>query len=259
MYGEKGKYLDVTEPTERERAALTYSTPEALLELIKAGESLELIEAKALPGTNLTYIYLRYFVCVCVCVCVCVTICCGTLCYSFSFNNQADQGDETEVWRGRDMDGEIGKGQIGDGECEETFLCLSLNCESCRLTAPPAVALLIYISCGILWRIFCPTGIFAVFFFIICRKDQRSCDGWGKGWGTMTYSNMMSCTALSRMFSKTEISTGFSLYNIFTGRNSKAAMAGGGGLPGIVFRLQHSSIRVQRSSVGCSVAQKGTA
>ncbi len=41
-------------------------------------------------------IYLGYFVCVCVCVCVCVTICVGTLCYSFSFNNQTDQGDETE-------------------------------------------------------------------------------------------------------------------------------------------------------------------
>ncbi len=32
----------------------------------------------------------------CLCVCVCVTICCGTVCYSFSFNNQTDQGDETE-------------------------------------------------------------------------------------------------------------------------------------------------------------------
>ncbi len=32
----------------------------------------------------------------CLCVCVCVTICVGTLCYSFSFSNQTDQGDETE-------------------------------------------------------------------------------------------------------------------------------------------------------------------
>ena len=32
----------------------------------------------------------------CLCVCVCVTICVGTLCYSFSFNNQTDQGDQTE-------------------------------------------------------------------------------------------------------------------------------------------------------------------
>ncbi len=39
---------------------------------------------------HLSYIYLGYF------VCVCVTICCGTLCYSFSFGNQTDQGDETE-------------------------------------------------------------------------------------------------------------------------------------------------------------------
>ncbi len=30
------------------------------------------------------------------------------------------------VWRGRDRDGDIGKGQIGEGGCEET-LCLSLN------------------------------------------------------------------------------------------------------------------------------------
>ena len=42
----------------------------------------------------LSYIYLGYFVCVC--VCVCVTICVGTLCYSFSFSNQTDQGNETE-------------------------------------------------------------------------------------------------------------------------------------------------------------------
>ncbi len=30
------------------------------------------------------------------CVCVCVTFCVGTLCYSFSFNDQTDQGDEGE-------------------------------------------------------------------------------------------------------------------------------------------------------------------
>ncbi len=40
--------------------------------------------------TSLSYIYLGYF------VCVCVTICVGTLCYSFSFINQTDQGDENE-------------------------------------------------------------------------------------------------------------------------------------------------------------------
>ncbi len=31
------------------------------------------------------------------------------------------------VRRGRDRDGEIGKRQIVEGGCEETFLCLSLN------------------------------------------------------------------------------------------------------------------------------------
>ncbi len=56
-----------------------------------------------------------------------------------------------------------GKGQIGEGGCEETFLCLSLKKEKCRFKVPPAVSLLHYISSGILWRIFCQTGIFAGF------------------------------------------------------------------------------------------------
>ncbi len=48
------------------------------------------------------YIYLSRILClcVCVCVCVCVTICCGTICYSFSFNNQTDLGDKTEGLEG---------------------------------------------------------------------------------------------------------------------------------------------------------------
>ncbi len=62
---------------------------------------------------------------------------------------------------------------------------------------PPAVALLNFISCGILWRIFGQTGTFrgvfstyhwyhrihprtvifcGFFLFIVRRKDQRSCD-----------------------------------------------------------------------------------
>jgi hypothetical protein len=36
------------------------------------------------------------------CLSVCATICWGTLCYSFSFNNQTDLGDETE---GLNMEG----------------------------------------------------------------------------------------------------------------------------------------------------------
>ena len=87
--------------------------------------------------------------CVCVFVCVCVTVCCGTLCYSFSFNNQTDQRDETEgLEREGIRGGEIGNGQIEEGGCEETFLCLSLNREACRFTVPPAVALSNYISSG---------------------------------------------------------------------------------------------------------------
>ncbi len=58
------------------------------------------------------------------------------------------------VWRGRDMDGEIGNGQIGEGGCEETFLCFIQTKEKCRFTVPPAAALLNYISSGILWRIY---------------------------------------------------------------------------------------------------------
>ncbi len=61
------------------------------------------------------------------------------------------------------MDGEIGKGQIGEGGCEQTFLCLIQTKEKCTFAVPPAVALLNYTSCGLLWRIFCQTGIFAGF------------------------------------------------------------------------------------------------
>jgi hypothetical protein len=52
-------------------------------------------------------------------VCVCVCHNCGTRTYSFSFSNQTDHGDETEgLERGRDMDGEIGDGEIEEGGCE---------------------------------------------------------------------------------------------------------------------------------------------
>jgi hypothetical protein len=51
--------------------------------------------------------------------------------------------------------------------------------------------------------------------------------------------------------------TGIYLYNInFAERNSEAAMRRGGG---DIFRVHGCSIRVQRSSVGCSVARKGAA
>ncbi len=64
----------------------------------------------------------------CVCVCVCVTICVGTLCNSFSFNYQTDQGRETEGSKREGLEMErSGKGQIGEGGCEYTYHCLSLN------------------------------------------------------------------------------------------------------------------------------------
>jgi hypothetical protein len=77
------------------------------------------------------------------------------------------------AWRGRDRDEEIGKGQIREGGCEWTYLCLIQSKENCRLTEPPAVALLNYISCGILWRIFCQTGIFAGFSLHIINNAVR--------------------------------------------------------------------------------------
>jgi hypothetical protein len=76
-----------------------------------------------------------------------------------------------------------GKGQIGEGGCEETFHCLSLNCEACLFIVPPAVALSNYISCGIFWRIFFQTGIFAGFslhiFNFAVRISEAAMDGTG--------------------------------------------------------------------------------
>jgi hypothetical protein len=61
-------------------------------------KKLSKLEANEVRGfdRNLSYICLGYFVCLCVIVCVCVCHNCGRLCYSFSFSNQTDQGDETE-------------------------------------------------------------------------------------------------------------------------------------------------------------------
>ncbi len=109
-----------------------------------------------------------------VCVCVCVCHNCGTLCYSFSFGNQTDQGDETEGLEREGLKMErYGKGQIGEGGCEETFLCLSQTKEKCRFTVPPAVTQLNYISSDILWRIFCQTEIFAGFSLQIINLAVR--------------------------------------------------------------------------------------
>ncbi len=67
------------------------------------------------------------------------------------------------VWRGRGWRWRDRRERHWGGRMEETFLCLSLTWKTCRFTVPPTVALLNYISCGILWRIFCQTGIFRGF------------------------------------------------------------------------------------------------
>ncbi len=60
-----------------------------------------------------------------------------------------------------------GKGQIREGGCEETYHCLIQTKEKCRFTVPPAVALLNYISSGVLWRIFSPNLNFSRGFLYI--------------------------------------------------------------------------------------------
>ncbi len=67
--------------------------------------------------------------------------------------------------------------------------------------------------------------------------------------------------ALSQICFKTGIFVGVSLYCIILispEGTAKLQWRGGGGGRGI-FRLQRRSIRIQRSSVGCSVAEKGIA
>ncbi len=75
-----------------------------------------------------------------------------------------------------------------EGGCEENFLRLSL-----RFIVPPAVALLNYISSGILWRIFSKLEFSRGFLYIslICRKDQRSCNGRDRG----HYNFRISCSS----------------------------------------------------------------
>jgi hypothetical protein len=183
--------------------------------------------------TYLSYIYLGYFVCLCVIVCVCVCVChnCRTLCYSFSFGNQTDQGDETEGLKREGLKMErYGKGQIGEGGCEETFHCFSQTWETCRFTVPPAVALLNYISSGILWRIFSPLGLFAGFsLYIYCIINFA-----------VYLCASAQCLFRFRRFFIKQWSVNYKYaWDI------------------IFFRVPLSSFRVRHSSLGCSVAQKG--
>ncbi len=100
----------------------------------------------------------------CVCVCVCVTIAERTA-ILLVLKIKLTKETRRRAWRGRERDGEIGNRQIVEGGYEETFLCLIQTKKKFRFTVPPAVALLNYISSGILWRIFCQTGTFRGVFF----------------------------------------------------------------------------------------------
>ncbi len=82
------------------------------------------------------------------------------------------------VTRGRGRDGDIREGEIGQKGCEQTFLCLSLTWETWRFTAPPAVALINYISSGKLWRIFSQTGTFCEVFSTYTVHHLRYITGW---------------------------------------------------------------------------------
>ncbi len=87
-----------------------------------------------------------------------------------------------------------------------------------------------------------------VFSLFIRRKDQRSCDGQDGGLGTK-YDKYDNKRATVLHFRGLFQNWNFSLYINFAGRNSEAAMGEG----------ENIFFRVQRSSIGCSVAQKGKA
>ncbi len=74
-----------------------------------------------LTKENHIHIYLGYFVCVSVCHN------CGTLCYSFSFSNQTQRRRDGGFGEGGIEMERYGKGQTGEGGCEYTCHCLSLN------------------------------------------------------------------------------------------------------------------------------------
>jgi hypothetical protein len=110
-------------------------------------------------------------------------------------------------------------------------------------------------SCSVeLYKLWCTLADFLpncdisrFFYILFAGRDSEAVVGRGRvGGHNLINMTIIELYALSRICSKTGIFAGFSLYNInFIGRNSEAAMAGGGA----VERLQF---------LGCSVAQLGS-
>ncbi len=69
--------------------------------------------------------------------------------------------------------------------CEETFHSLILTKEKCWFAEPPAVVLLNYISCGILWRNFLPNWDISrgILFILFTGRISEAAMGGGGGGG----------------------------------------------------------------------------
>ncbi len=62
--------------------------------------------------------------CVCVCVCICVVTIAERSAILLVLVIKLTKETRKKAWRGRDRDGEIGKGHIREGGCEWTVHCL---------------------------------------------------------------------------------------------------------------------------------------
>ncbi len=149
---------------------------------------------------------------------------------------------------------------------------------------PPGVAPLNYISCGILWRIFSPTGTFrglSSTYHKFRRKDQRSC--YERGGGHYTVFHKLGAQREETPSSSYCDFLRFFFYIIRRSPQGSAklrwAWRRGHNMINMTIRELYYTfedffpkleyiffggeknifLRVQRSSEGCSVAQKGAA
>ncbi len=85
------------------------------------------------------------------------------------------------------------------------------------------------------------------------------------GWAEVGGHNMINMTirdlhwTFADFFTKLEFSRGLYIILITPKGTAKLRWAGWGAEDTIFFRVPRSSLRVRRSSVGCSIVQKGTA